>query len=103
MPNVPTRNHDEKDSHVSHSASHGDETFLSAHPWIRHYEQGVPAHIDIPEHPLTWLLDCASELYSDHTAFIYYGTKLTYAQFSRSAQRFALELQQVGVRAGDRV
>ena len=103
MSDVPTGNHDEKGPHVSHPAFHGDETFLSTHPWIRHYEQGVPAHIDIPEHPLTWLLDCASELYPNHTAFIYYGTKLTYAQFSRSAQRFAFELQQMGVRTGDRV
>ena len=103
MPNVPMGNQYEKGPYVSNSASHGDEMFLSTHPWIRHYEQGVPAHIDIPDHPLTWLLDCASELYPNHTAFIYYGTKLTYAQFSRSAQRFAFELQQMGVRAGDRV
>jgi len=103
MSSVPMKNHDEKGPHVSNPAFHGDETFLITHPWIGHYEQGVPAHIDVPEHPLTWLLDCASDRYPDHTAFIYYGTKLTYAQFSRSAQRFAYELQQVGVRTGDRV
>ena len=103
MSDVPTRNHDEKSTHVSNTAFQGDETFLSTHPWICHYEQGVPAHIDIPEHPLTWLLDCASELYPNHTAFIYYGTKVTYTQFSRSAQRFALELKQMGVRTGDQV
>ena len=103
MSDVPTRNHDEKGPHVSHPAFYEDETFLITHPWIRHYEQGVPASIDIPELPLTWLLDFASDLYPYHTAFIYYGTKLTYAQFSRSAQRFALELQQMGVRMGDRV
>ena len=28
-----------------------------ARPWIRHYEQGVPAQLNIPDRPLTWLLD----------------------------------------------
>jgi long-chain acyl-CoA synthetase len=36
-------------------------------------------------------------------AFIYYGTKLTYAQFSLYANRFAIELQRLGVKKGDRV
>lgn len=84
-------------------AFHGDEAFLASHPWVYHYEQGVPASIAIPDHPLTWLLDCTASRYPDHTAFIYYGTKLTYAQFSRYADRFASELQRLGVKKGDRV
>jgi long-chain acyl-CoA synthetase len=84
-------------------AFNGDEAFLASHPWVHHYEQGVPASIAIPDHPLTWLLDCTASRYPDHTAFIYYGTKLTYAQFSRYADRFASELQRLGVKKGDRV
>src|SRR5579859_2761024 len=103
MSNSPNSNNAHKEPHLSAQASRGDETFLIAHPWVRHYEQGVPTHIDIPAHPLTWLLDCATDLYPDQTAFIYYGTKLSYAQFARYAQRFASALQQLGVRKGDRV
>ena len=55
---------------------HGDEAFAIAHPWVRHYEQGVPISIAVPDHPLTWLLDCAAQRYPHHTAFIYYGTKI---------------------------
>src|SRR5579872_2604209 len=82
---------------------HGDEAFALAHPWVRHYEQGVPISITVPDHPLTWLLDGTAQSYPHHTAFIYYGTKITYAQFSQLAERFADALQRLGVKKGDRV
>src|SRR5436305_4586461 len=74
-----------------------------ARPWLRHYEQGVPAQLTIPDRPLTWLLDQTVSRYPGHTAFIYYGTKLTYAQFSSLANRFAASLQRLGIQKGDRV
>jgi long-chain acyl-CoA synthetase len=74
-----------------------------ARPWIRHYEQGVPAQLNIPDRPLTWLLDQTVSRYPGHTAFIYYGTKLTYARFSSLANRFATGLQRLGIKKGDRV
>ncbi len=79
------------------------EAFVATHPWVRHYEEGVPSSIAVPEQPLTWLLDQASHNYPAHTAFIYYGQKLTYASFSQGANRFANELQHLGVKKGDRV
>ncbi len=72
-------------------------------PWVHHYEQGVPAHIDIPDHPLTWILDQTVSRYPAHTAFIYYGTSISYAQFSTLANRFAASLQRLGIQKGDRV
>jgi long-chain acyl-CoA synthetase len=92
-----------RESYSYTQASHEDEAYLVTHPWVRHYEQGVPAHISIPDQPLTWLLDNTASRYPDHTAFIYYGTRLTYAQFSRYTHRFASELQRLGVHKGDRV
>src|SRR5436309_10585638 len=74
-----------------------------ARPWLRHYEQGVPAQLTIPDRPLTWLLDQTVSRYPGHTAFIYYGTKLTYAQFSSLANRFAIGLLRLGIKQGDRV
>lgn len=89
--------------HLSAQAFQGDEAFFVTHPWVRHYEQGVPAHIAVPDHSLTWLLDRTASRYPRHSAFIYYGTKLTYTQFSHYANRFAIELQRLGVKKGDRV
>ncbi len=66
------------------SVAHGSQAEQNAagnpaRPWLRHYEQGVPAELDIPDRPLTWLLDQTVSHYPGHTAFIYYGTKISYA------------------------
>ncbi|HEU5229396.1 MAG TPA: long-chain fatty acid--CoA ligase [Ktedonobacteraceae bacterium] len=84
-------------------ANDGSDGIATTHPWVRHYEQGVPAHIDIPNRPLTWLLDETAGHYPNHIAMIYYGTKITYAQLSSLANRFAIGLQRLGVKKGDRV
>jgi long-chain acyl-CoA synthetase len=76
---------------------------LRTRPWLRHYEQGVPWQLSIPDQPLTWLLDQAVKRHPGQTAMIYYGTKLNYAQLSSLANRFAIGLQKLGVKKGDRV
>src|SRR5258706_3963248 len=92
------------DQSVMHgSQSKKDSSFDSNRPWLRHYEQGVPAELEIPDRPLTWLLDQTVSHHPGHTAFIYYGTKLSYAQFSSLANRFATGLQRLGIEKGDRV
>src|ERR1051326_1942925 len=96
-------NNVDREPYSSIQAFYEDEEFLTSHPWVRHYEQGVPAHITVPDCALTWLLDSTASRYPDHTAFIYYGTKLTYAQFACYADRFAGELRRLGVKKGDRV
>ena len=85
------------------SASANLSELLSTRPWIRHYEQGVPAQLDIPDQPLTWLLDQTVSRFPSRTAIIYYGTKLSYARLSSLANRFAVALQRLGVKKGDRV
>lgn len=80
-----------------------EEAFVTTHPWVRHYEEGVPSSIALPEQPLTWILDRVSRSYPEHTAFIYYGQRLTYARFSQDADRFASALQHLGIKKGDRV
>jgi long-chain acyl-CoA synthetase len=73
------------------------------HPWILHYEPGVPNHLTIPDRPLTWLLDFASHQYANQSALLYYGTRITYAQLSNQANRFAIGLRRLGIQKGDRV
>ncbi|MEO8955129.1 MAG: long-chain fatty acid--CoA ligase [Ktedonobacteraceae bacterium] len=90
-------------SFLGDERNEGDKAFAHAHPWLQHYEQGVPVSITVPNYPLTWLLDYTVQRYPHHTAFIYYGTKITYARFSQLADRFAGALQQLGVKKGDRV
>lgn len=103
MSNSPVNNRTHLESHVSEQPTNRDGAVVVTHPWIRHYEQGVPAHIALPDQPLTWLLDRTVSRYPGHTALIYHGTRLSYAQLAQHAHRFALALQSLGVNKGDRV
>ncbi|HEX8995532.1 MAG TPA: long-chain fatty acid--CoA ligase [Ktedonobacterales bacterium] len=75
----------------------------ASRPWTAHYSKPVPATIPIPEHSLAWLLDDAARTSSAYTAIEYYGTRISYAQFSSLADRFARALMRLGVARGDRV
>ena len=82
---------------VAATSEHG------GHPWLAHYSASVPATIAIPEQSLGWLLDEATRTSSAYTAIEYYGTRISYAQFSSLADRFARALVRLGVKRGDRV
>jgi long-chain acyl-CoA synthetase len=96
-------NNTQVEQHVSDQAAQINAELLATRPWLQSYQEGVPAHIDIPDYPLTWLLDNAVHHYPNNTAIIYYGHKITYAQLSTLADRFAIGLQKIGVKKGDRV
>lgn len=89
------------DQHSSEQAHQDTET--PSFPWLQHYEAGVPTQLNVPERPLTWLLDRAANRHPNQTALSYYGARITYAQFSNLANRFAIGLLRMGVQMGDRV
>ena len=90
-------------SSAENATTAGARRPLPDRPWFRFYEQGVLPHLEIPDHPLTWMLDQTARRYPDHTAILYYGKKYTYAHLATLADRFAAGLQQLGVRKSDRV
>jgi long-chain acyl-CoA synthetase len=72
-------------------------------PWLRFYPTGVPAEVDVPDIPLTQLLDDAAARFGRRTALAFFGRTLTYRQVVRQADRFAGALRQFNVHKGDRV
>jgi long-chain acyl-CoA synthetase len=80
-----------------------DSAELQARPWTAHYSPTVPATITVPERSLTWLLDEAAHTSSATIAIEYFGTRISYAQFSALATRFAQALLKAGIQPGDRV
>ena len=90
MSNPSADNYTHMEPYVSEPPGSQGEAFVTTHPWLRYYEEGVPPHIALPDRPLTWLLDTAASRYPDHTALIYYGTRLSYAQLAHQAKRFAI-------------
>ncbi|HVB22819.1 MAG TPA: long-chain fatty acid--CoA ligase [Ktedonobacteraceae bacterium] len=103
MSDSSTINNASMEAGASAQSFSANEAFLDMHPWVRYYESGVSAHLTLPDQPLTWLLEKVASRYPNNTAFDYYGSKLTYAQFSVYANRFAFALRRLGVQKGDRV
>src|ERR1019366_4494129 len=96
-------NHTQTEQHVPNQDAKISDELLITRPWLRNYEEGVPIQLDIPDRPVTWLLDTTARRFPNNTAIIYYGHKITYAQLSTLANRFAIGLQKIGVKKGDRV
>ncbi|WP_328594985.1 AMP-binding protein [Actinomadura macrotermitis] len=63
----------------------------------------MPAALDVPDIPVTGLLDDAADHYPHRTALIYFGRRVTYRALREAADRFAAGLRRLGVQPGDRV
>lgn len=72
-------------------------------PWLHHYDEGVPALVDVFEQPLYHLLDEAATHYPHRKALIFQNTSLTYQQLQHKAETFAAALRRHGIEHGDRV
>jgi long-chain acyl-CoA synthetase len=71
--------------------------------WTRHYDQGVPDHIEVPEVPLHQFLEETARKYPQQTATVFKGARLSYAQLDELTDRLAAGLAAMGLNKGDRV
>ena len=86
---------------------------MSAQPFFAHYEKGVPNTVDIPDIPLHQILCNTAKQFPNRVAVrmvlkylplgIAIQSKLTYSELDEATDRFAVALQKLGVRKGDRV
>ncbi len=76
---------------------------LGARPWLLHYESGVPHTIDIPDLPLTRLMDRAARRFRQRPAIVYRGRVLTYRRLAQEIDSLAQALHELGVARGARV
>ncbi len=72
-------------------------------PWLKFYDEGVPATIDYPRTVMPQVLADTAKKHPDRTATIFKGARLTYRELNELVDRFAAGLQQLGVKKGDRV
>ena len=80
-------------------------------PWLKHYEKGVPHHVETPSLTLADLLPAAAGRYPDRTAIVLavaaagrlFAYPISYARLYQDVIRFAASLQGLGVQKGDRV
>ncbi|GAB2696125.1 long-chain-fatty-acid--CoA ligase [Thalassiella azotivora] len=72
-------------------------------PWLASYAPGVPADVEVPDAPLTRLLDDTVARHGDRVALDFLGGTTTYDELADAVSRAARTLQRLGVGAGDRV
>ncbi len=72
--------------------------------WLKHYEPGVPAEIDANAYTsVVSLFDSSCRQFKDCSAYINRGTAISYGELDVLCQHFAIFLQQLGLKRGDRV
>lgn len=73
----------------------------TSRPWVKFYEPGVKEHLTYPDLTLDKILSETARRFPDHTALLFYGTKITYAKLDLLVNRFANALAGLGVKKGD--
>ena len=81
----------------------GRDALRKDRPWLENYELGVPYTVSVPNILLHHLLRSAVRRFPNHPAVIFEGSRLTYRQLNREANRFANALLSLGVGKGARV
>jgi long-chain acyl-CoA synthetase len=72
-------------------------------PWVKHYQPGVPAEIELPTDSLVALYERSVAEAPDCVATEFFGRTTTYAELGDQIVRAAEGLRRLGVQAGDRV
>ena len=73
------------------------------HPWVKHYQTGVPAEIEMPTTSLVEMCERSVREAGDAVAMEFFGKKTTYRELGEQIERAAEGLRRLGVKAGDRV
>lgn len=74
-----------------------------ARPWVKFYEPGTSATMNVPLKSLPQLFDEATETYGDKTALIFYGRRISFRLLREHTDRLAAALSDMGLKKGDKV
>lgn len=72
-------------------------------PWVKHYQPGVPAQIELPTQSLVALYERSVAEAGECIATEFFGRTTTYTELGDQITRAAEGLRRIGVQAGDRV
>jgi len=71
-------------------------------PWIQSYDKGVPAAIDVPNHPVQHFLEEGARRIPGNPALVFQGRELSYRELNEAADAVAAALAANGFKKGDR-
>ena len=82
-----------------------ESTDVSApRPWLSAYPDGVASEIDVSQYSsLVGLMEESFKKYASRTAYSFMGKEVTYSQTDSLSNAFAVYLQNLGLKQGDRV
>jgi long-chain acyl-CoA synthetase len=72
-------------------------------PWLASYEKGVPPKVDYEEIAMPAILERSADQFSEKTAVLFQGYKITFRQLNDMVNRFAACLHEFGIKKGDSV
>ncbi|MFX0058193.1 MAG: long-chain fatty acid--CoA ligase [Candidatus Hodarchaeota archaeon] len=70
-------------------------------PWLAHYDDGVPEHIDYPEMNIYEFLENSVKDYGGRTAIWFMKNKISYKKLKDIVERLATALVDLGLKRGD--
>ncbi len=74
-----------------------------AKPWLKFYQSGVPATLEVPPLSVPQAFDEACARDPERRAVVFYGREITYRELRESSDRLANALAARGIAKGDRV
>ncbi|PQZ90299.1 long-chain fatty acid--CoA ligase [Arthrobacter sp. MYb227] len=72
-------------------------------PWVKNYQPGVPAEIELPTESLSKMFERSVAEAGELPATEFFGRRVSYRELGDQVARAAEGLRKLGVRAGDRV
>jgi long-chain acyl-CoA synthetase len=76
---------------------------MDAHPWLKHYDKGVPQSINYPPVPIFHFLEESAKNYPDRACTIFKGAAISFREMNAITDKLAGALAELGVKKGDRV
>ena len=76
---------------------------MNDHPWVAHYDKGVPATLEYPAEPLFYFLQESARKYPDRACTIFKGAAISFKEMDQITDHVAAGLADLGVKKGDRV
>ncbi|HSG74776.1 MAG TPA: AMP-binding protein [Burkholderiales bacterium] len=74
-----------------------------AKPWLAHYQNGVPAAVEVPLVSVAQAFDQACDRDPGRRAVVFYGRDVTYRELRDAVDRLANALAALGLKKGNRV
>jgi len=76
---------------------------MDAHPWLKHYDKGVPQSINYPPVPIFHFLEESARKHPDRACTLFKGAAISFREMNAITDKLAAALAGLGVKKGDRV